>query len=77
MNFNSFPYTATLTGYAYETIPNQPIITGPTKGPEDGSVEAPIASLTAPTPDPATLGLLAMGSPGLSVWRREEQGPAE
>jgi len=32
-NFNSFPYTATLTGYAYETIPNKPIIAGKTHGP--------------------------------------------
>jgi hypothetical protein len=24
------------------------------------------------TPQPATLGLLALGSPGLSIWRREE-----
>ncbi len=28
------PITATLTGYAYETIPNKPIITGKTKGPD-------------------------------------------
>lgn len=30
--FNSFPYTAILTGYAYETIPNKPIIAGQTHG---------------------------------------------
>jgi hypothetical protein len=71
-NFNSFPYTATLTGYAYETIPNKPIITGKTKGPDDISVEVPAAALTIPTPGPATLGLLALGSPGVSIWRREE-----
>jgi hypothetical protein len=35
---------ATLTGYAYETIPNKPIITGKTKGPD------------VITLDPATLG---------------------
>ena len=40
---------AVLTGYAYETIPNKPIITGKTKGPDVITVE------------PATLGRLAMG----------------
>jgi hypothetical protein len=64
--------SATLTGYAYETIPNKPIITGRTKGPDDASIEEPNAALTMPTPDPATLGALAMGAPGLSIWRREE-----
>jgi hypothetical protein len=48
-NFNTFPYTATLTGYAYETIRNKPILTGKIKGP-DVSVE------------PATLGHLARGA---------------
>jgi hypothetical protein len=48
--------TAELTGYAYETMPNKPIITGKTKGPDDNSVEqsndpGPGASLTNPFPD--------------------------
>jgi hypothetical protein len=30
-----YPYKASLTGYAYETIPNKAIITGETKGPDD------------------------------------------
>ena len=51
-----FRITATLTGYAYETIPNKPIIAGKTKGPD-------VIAL------PATLGHLARGS-GLSAWRR-------
>jgi len=29
--------TGTLTGYAYETIPNKPIVTGKTKGPDDAT----------------------------------------
>jgi hypothetical protein len=61
---------ATLTGYAYETIPNKSIIAGRTKGPDD--MEQPDAALTTPTPEPATLGALAMGARGLSIWRREE-----
>jgi hypothetical protein len=48
---------ATLTGYAYETIPNKAIITGKTKGPD------------VITLDPATLGHLAQGASGVSAWR--------
>jgi hypothetical protein len=68
--------TATLTGYAYETIPNKSIIAGKTRGPDDASVEASNKALTVLTPIPATLGALALGSPGLSVWRREESAVA-
>jgi hypothetical protein len=46
--------TALLTGYAYETIANKPIVTGKTSGP-DGVIE------------PATLGHLAAGSSGRAV----------
>jgi hypothetical protein len=63
--------TALLTGYAYETIPNKPIVTGKTKGP-DATTEGPDAMLTAPTSRPLSLGLLAMGAPGISVRRRKE-----
>jgi hypothetical protein len=64
-----------MTGYAYETIPNKAIVTGKTKGPSeiDDTVGQPNpASFTTQAPEPATLGLLAMGSPGVSAWRREE-----
>jgi hypothetical protein len=62
---------ATLTGYAYETVPNKPIITGKTKGPEaDG--EATSASVSVPLPALASLGLLARGCSGLVAWRRRE-----
>jgi len=64
--------TATLTGYAYETVPGEPIIAGRTKGPDDASVEESDATVTVPTRKPASLGLLAMGSPALPVWRRKE-----
>jgi hypothetical protein len=43
--------TATLTGYAYETIPNKVIIAGQTKGPED-VVEGPDAALTGRARNP-------------------------
>jgi hypothetical protein len=65
-----FPFfSVTLTGYAYETIPGKAIIAGATKGPDD--VE-PTAAFSSHTPEPATLGALALGAPGLSIWRRDE-----
>jgi hypothetical protein len=55
MRFNVFfasagYVVARLTGYAYETIPNQPIITGKTKGPDVITLE------------PDSLGALAAGA---------------
>jgi hypothetical protein len=64
---------ATLTGYAYESIPGKPIIAGATKGPDDAE---PTASFSSHTPEPATLGALALGTPGLSIWRRKEPAAA-
>jgi hypothetical protein len=64
-----------LTGYAYETIPNKAIIAGQTKGPADidkSGEQLNPATLTMPTPEPATLGSLAMGARGLEIWRRKE-----
>jgi|HubBroStandDraft_2_1064218.scaffolds.fasta_scaffold48072_2 hypothetical protein len=61
---------ARLTGYAYETIPGKSIIAGATKGPDDAESAA---SVPMHAPQPSTLGMLALGSPGLSIWRREEQ----
>ena len=49
--------TATLTGYAYETIPNKAIIAGKTKGKD-------VITLA-----PTSLGHLAAGASGLSAWR--------
>jgi hypothetical protein len=71
--------SATLTGYAYETIAGKSITAGQTNGaPDDPTNEdfGPGASLTNPIPDtprPATLGALAMGAPGLSIWRRKQE----
>jgi len=52
--------TAILTGYAYETVPNKPIIAGKIKGPDVITV------------GPASLGGLARGSAGLAPARRDE-----
>lgn len=48
----------TLTGYAYETIANKPIITGKTKGADVIATEE------------ASLGCLAQGASGIPVWRK-------
>ncbi len=49
--------TAVLSGYAYETVPNQAIVTGKTKGGDGVS------------PQPATLGRLALGAAKASAGR--------
>jgi hypothetical protein len=61
--------TGILTGYAYETIPNKAIIAGKTHAPDE---EPGPASLKTRTSESATLGMLALGAPGLSIWRRED-----
>jgi len=68
---------ATLTGYAYETIPNKSIIAGKTTGPDQWDAEGfdAGASLTNPIPDaphPSSLGMLALGAHGVPVRRRKE-----
>jgi hypothetical protein len=60
---------ALITGYAYETVADRPIVAGKKKGPY---VDGPDAALTTRPAQSATLGLLALGSPGLSIWRRKE-----
>ena len=52
--------TATLTGYAYETIPNKPIIAGKTKGPDVITVQ------------PGSLGYLAHGASAIPAWRMKQ-----
>jgi hypothetical protein len=69
--------TGVMTGYAYETIPNKPIISGDIVGEarraEDSSASrVQPASLTTPEPQSATLGALAIGAHGLALWRRKE-----
>ena len=66
-----FKATAILTGYAYETIPGKAIVAGKTKGSDEDDAEESNAT-PMPTPKPATLGALALGAPGLSIWRREK-----
>lgn len=54
---------ATLLGFAYETVPNKAITAGQTSGDLE----------PATTPEPGTLGLLALGAAGLALWRRKRE----
>jgi hypothetical protein len=70
----SLAVTATLTGYAYETVPGKAIRTGQRKGDAD-EISSGVSNL--PSPDAASLGLLAQGAQGLLVWRRKEDANGE
>jgi len=60
----------TITGYAYETIPNKSIKAGDV-GRIPASNEASAAAVRPPKQMSASLGLLARGADGLALWRRE------
>jgi len=63
---------STLTGYAYETIPDQGLNAGQEQETEQKVGQPGPAALTQPAQKPATLGALARGSRGLSRWRRRQ-----
>jgi hypothetical protein len=56
----------TLTGYAYENVPNASIKAGVIQGPDENA-DASEPSTSAP--QPASLGALAKGASGLPIWR--------
>ena len=63
-----------LSGYAYDTIPGKAIIAGQTKA-LTTMQSSPMKFWRIPTPDAPQLpmlGALALGVPGLSIWRRED-----
>ncbi len=62
----------TLTGYAYETVPNQSIKTGMVSGPSVKPSRQLLPEMKAPSPAFASLGLLARGSSALAIWRRPD-----
>jgi hypothetical protein len=70
--------SATLIGFAYETIPGKSIKAGQKKETADDPTNedfGPDASLTSPSPDtpqPASLGMLTLGAQGVPLWRRKE-----
>jgi hypothetical protein len=64
-----------LTGYAYETVAGEAITTGQTKDDSDqaGALSnIDFSALQSPAARQAGLGMLALGAPALSIWRREE-----
>jgi hypothetical protein len=76
-------FTAFLSGYAYETVPEKPIKAGQIKGsttdsearmdstsPEDSSRGAFAFGSIPDTPESASLGVLALGAQGVQLWRR-------
>jgi hypothetical protein len=62
-----------ITGYAYENVPNKSILAGATSGADESASIAQPPALPSPPQEFASLGLLACGSSGLSVWRRPEE----
>ena len=58
---------ALLTGYAYETTANKPIMVGQTS--DDASASLLPDGDIAPQLQPATLGVLALGATSLGTWR--------
>jgi hypothetical protein len=54
------PYPS-IYGYAYESTPNQPIVTGQTGESSPTNTKASV---------PSTLGMLAVGASGLEAWRK-------
>jgi len=73
---------AELSGYAYETTPNQAILAGKTSGAaaDSGSTRTRLPHSTPrvgqPGSQPTSLGLLALGAQGIPFWRREESATA-
>jgi hypothetical protein len=61
--------SATITGYAYETVPDKPILAGTTGIAASAEVQVPEKNKNQVGP---SLGMLAAGVEGLTVWRREE-----
>jgi len=55
---------ATLTGYAYETVPLKPIVTGDTGGSNDDEDSVDQPEPAAASPQPSGLGRLALGTLG-------------
>jgi hypothetical protein len=66
-------FSATLTGYAYETIPGKPIHAGATSDAPQAALESAPKTIEPQGADlRASLGMLSLGSMGLSIWRRED-----
>lgn len=75
LKLNKPTLEATITGYAYETVPNKPILAG-TAATASAAADKPTAEPQAPRNSRGnigpSLGMLASGSEALPLWRREE-----
>jgi hypothetical protein len=69
-NPKALNYAIILTGYAYETEPNAPIIAGAKSGADENATLVPLASSA---PEKPSLGLLARGADALAIWRRDAE----
>jgi hypothetical protein len=68
-------FLTALTGFAYETVPNRPIISGKTSNDAaeiGNTAESDLGATTPATREPANLGRLAQGASGLRAWRQHE-----
>jgi hypothetical protein len=66
-------FSAVLTGYAYETIPGKPIHAGATSDAPQAALEPAPKFIEPQVADrQASLGMLSLGSMGLTLWRRED-----
>jgi hypothetical protein len=61
--------SAKITAYAYETVPNKPILAGTAGIATAAEVQVPE---DIQKPGRPLLGILALGADGLPLWRREE-----
>ena len=65
------PFMAAITGYAYETVPNKAILAGAAKSTDEVQFLREGRNQVGPS-----LGVLALGSDGMQLWRREETLPS-
>jgi hypothetical protein len=71
-------FSATLTGYAYETTAGKSIKAGQTKSAaekwdeESFGTGASVVSPISESPQPASLGMLALGAQCVPLWRRKK-----
>jgi hypothetical protein len=72
VNVGADPSGAVITGYAYETIPNKPIIAGEKSGPVVAEAHGALQISVG-----ASLGLLARGADALALWRRDMEVVAD
>jgi hypothetical protein len=64
------PLSGYASGYAYEDVPNKPILAGVMSGPAEG---ASADLLAVPVTPKQSVGLLARGVDGIAVWRKENE----